>query len=106
MRLLFGIFVEVPTSVPPSFTYFAKGVVTAIIAFLTAGGTFSRHQKTTRAEDHPGNGKKRNDEDGTRRYRSVSSGSGVTLGAVRRNFMRPSPVAFPARFLKKSAAVS
>jgi hypothetical protein len=39
-------------------------------------------------------------------YRSVSSGSAASLGAVRRNFMSPSPVALPARFLKKSAAVS
>jgi hypothetical protein len=39
-------------------------------------------------------------------YRCVSSGSGASLGAVRRNFMSPSPVALPARFLKKSAAVS
>src|ERR1035441_9507338 len=40
------------------------------------------------------------------RYQSVSSASGAVLGAVRRNFMSPSPVASPARFLKKSAAVS
>src|ERR1700722_14837205 len=39
-------------------------------------------------------------------YRCVSSGSGASLGAVRRNFMSPSPVALPARFLKESAAVS
>jgi len=39
-------------------------------------------------------------------YLSVSSGSGAILGAVRRYFMSPSPVAFPARCLKKSAAVS
>jgi len=37
-------------------------------------------------------------------YRSVSSGSAASLGAVRRNFMSPSPAALPARFLKKSAA--
>jgi hypothetical protein len=30
----------------------------------------------------------------------------VGFGAVRRNFIRPAPVAFPVRFLKKSAAVS
>src|SRR6266567_4249443 len=40
------------------------------------------------------------------RYLSLSSGSGATLGAVRRYFMSPSPVALPARFLKNSAAVS
>src|SRR5271165_6058120 len=39
-------------------------------------------------------------------YRSLSSGSGALLGAVRRYFINPSPVAFPARFLKKSDAVS
>src|SRR5580700_2349153 len=39
-------------------------------------------------------------------YRCVSSGSGASLGAVRRNFISPSPAALPARFLKKSAAVS
>jgi len=39
-------------------------------------------------------------------HRPASSGSGVTLGARRRNFMSPAPVAFPARFLKNSAAVS
>jgi len=38
--------------------------------------------------------------------RTVSSGSGATFGAIRRNFIKPAPVAFPARFLKKSAAVS
>src|SRR5262249_40566945 len=36
----------------------------------------------------------------------LSSVSGRALGAVRRNLIRPSPVAFPARLLKKSAAVS
>src|SRR4029077_16597519 len=36
----------------------------------------------------------------------ASSASGVALGAVRRNLISPSPVALPARFLKKSAAVS
>jgi hypothetical protein len=36
----------------------------------------------------------------------VSSGSGRILGAVRRNFISPSPVALPALLLKKSAAVS
>src|SRR6266581_4146930 len=41
-----------------------------------------------------------------RGQRSWSSVSGATRGALRRNFMRPSPLAFPARFLKKSAAVS
>src|SRR5713101_3498152 len=41
-----------------------------------------------------------------RAYRILSSASGVFFGAVRRNFMSPSPVALPARFLKKSAAVS
>src|SRR5438552_16575485 len=40
------------------------------------------------------------------RYLSLSSGSGATLGAVRRYFMSPWPVALPARFLKNSAAVS
>jgi len=30
----------------------------------------------------------------------------VVFGAVRRNFIKPAPVAFPVRFLKKSAAVS
>src|SRR5258706_7101699 len=39
-------------------------------------------------------------------YRIASPGSGAALGAVRRNFIRPAPVAFPARFLKKSASVS
>ena len=39
-------------------------------------------------------------------YWGVSSGSDASLGAVRRNFMSPSPVALPARFLKKPAAVS
>src|SRR5215472_1373029 len=41
-----------------------------------------------------------------RLYLILSSSSGLTLGAVRRNFMRPAPVAPRARFLKKSAAVS
>src|SRR6266404_422482 len=36
----------------------------------------------------------------------MSSASGAALGAVRRNLISPSPVALPARFLKKSAAVS
>jgi len=31
-------------------------------------------------------------------------GSGATLGAVRRNFMSPSPVAFLARFFKNSVS--
>ncbi len=35
-----------------------------------------------------------------------SSVSGPAFGAVRRNFIKPAPVAFPARFLKKSAGVS
>jgi len=39
-------------------------------------------------------------------HRSSSPGSGAVLGAVRRNLIKPAPVAFPARFLKKSAAVS
>ncbi len=39
-------------------------------------------------------------------HRISSPGSGAALGAVRRNFIKPAPVAFPARFLKKSAAVS
>jgi hypothetical protein len=33
----------------------------------------------------------------------MSSGSGATLGALRRNLISPFPVAWPARFLKKSA---
>jgi len=33
-------------------------------------------------------------------------GLGGTSGALRRNFTSPAPVAFPARFLKNSAAVS
>jgi len=37
---------------------------------------------------------------------SAHLASGATLGAVRRAFMSPSPVAFPARFLKNSVAVS
>ena len=39
-------------------------------------------------------------------HRISSPGSGATFGAVRRNFINPAPAAFPARFLKKSAAVS
>src|SRR5580658_8385475 len=39
-------------------------------------------------------------------YWMVSSGSGAACGALRRNFIIPCPVAFPARFLKNSAAVS
>jgi hypothetical protein len=39
-------------------------------------------------------------------HRISSPGSGAAFGAVRRNFIKPAPVAFPARFLKKSAAVS
>jgi hypothetical protein len=35
-----------------------------------------------------------------------SCGSGAAFGAVRRNFIRPAPVAFPARPLNKSVAVS
>src|SRR5208282_4270609 len=39
-------------------------------------------------------------------YLTLSSGSGGTLGALRRNSISPSPVLLPARFLKNSAAVS
>jgi len=39
-------------------------------------------------------------------YLTASSSSGGTSGALRRNFIRPAPVAFPARFLKNSVAVS
>src|SRR6266849_8539191 len=39
-------------------------------------------------------------------YSRRSFGSGAVLGAVRRYFMSPAPVALPARFLKKSEAVS
>jgi hypothetical protein len=39
-------------------------------------------------------------------HRISSSGSGTAFGAVRRNFIKPAPLALPARFLKKSAAVS
>ncbi len=35
-----------------------------------------------------------------------SKTAGAVLGAVRRYFMRPSPEALPARFLKKSEALS
>ena len=43
----------------------------------------------------------------TNQVRSTSSCvSGGTLGAFRKNFINPSPFAFPARFLKNSAAVS
>jgi len=39
-------------------------------------------------------------------YLSLSSGAGADFGAVRRYFISPAPVALPARFLKKSDAVS
>jgi hypothetical protein len=39
-------------------------------------------------------------------HRTESLASGATLGALRKNLISPRPVAFRARFLKKSAAVS
>jgi hypothetical protein len=39
-------------------------------------------------------------------HRTESLASGATLGALRKNLISPGPVAFRARFLKKSAAVS
>jgi uncharacterized protein len=41
-----------------------------------------------------------------KRHRVASSSAGAALGAARRNFINPLPVALPARFLKNSAAVS